>query len=110
MLQLPLDSRLERIHTTNMTAKPTNGRTPAPPTEADIQNRAEHHPPTPEIGRQHEKGREHVHRVMDFCRRGLPPSREQAIAMTKLEEAMMWANAGIARNHSQITPQMLSEE
>lgn len=28
----------------------------------------------------------------------LPSSREKALAFTKLEEAMMWANAAIARN------------
>ena len=28
----------------------------------------------------------------------VPSSREQAVAMTKLEEVVMWANAGIARN------------
>lgn len=27
-----------------------------------------------------------------------PPSREQSLALTKIEEAVMWANAGIARN------------
>lgn len=27
-----------------------------------------------------------------------PPSRELSLALTKLEEAMMWANAAIARN------------
>lgn len=27
-----------------------------------------------------------------------PKSREQSLAITKLEEAVMWANAGIARN------------
>ncbi len=27
-----------------------------------------------------------------------PPSREQALALTKLEEAIFWANASIARN------------
>ena len=26
-----------------------------------------------------------------------PPSREQSLAITKLEEAMFWANAAIAR-------------
>lgn len=27
-----------------------------------------------------------------------PPSREQSLAITKLEEAIFWANAAIARN------------
>jgi hypothetical protein len=27
-----------------------------------------------------------------------PPSREQSLALTKVEEAVMWANASIARN------------
>ena len=27
-----------------------------------------------------------------------PPSRERSLALTKLEECIMWANAGIARN------------
>jgi hypothetical protein len=33
-----------------------------------------------------------------------PPSREQSLAMTKLEEAVMWANAAIARNETAATP------
>ena len=28
----------------------------------------------------------------------VPPSRELSVALTKLEEAVFWANAGIARN------------
>jgi hypothetical protein len=32
--------------------------------------------------------------VMQFT----PPSREQSLALTKVEEAVMWANAAIARN------------
>jgi hypothetical protein len=32
----------------------------------------------------------------------VPAGRERALALTKLEEAMMWGNAGIARNHDAI--------
>lgn len=35
--------------------------------------------------------------VYDSC----PPSRERSIALTKLEEAVMWANAAIARNEKE---------
>ena len=31
----------------------------------------------------------------------VPVSREKSLAMTKLEECVMWANAGIARNEVQ---------
>jgi hypothetical protein len=33
-------------------------------------------------------------RILGSC----PPSRERSLALTKLEEAAMWANASIARN------------
>ena len=32
-----------------------------------------------------------------------PESREQSLALTKLEEAVMWANASIARNEKEKT-------
>lgn len=33
--------------------------------------------------------------VIDDC---VPDSREKSVAMTNLEQVVMWANAGIARN------------
>lgn len=30
-----------------------------------------------------------------------PPSRERSLALTKLEEVIMWANASIARNETE---------
>jgi hypothetical protein len=35
----------------------------------------------------------------------VPESREKALAYTNLEQAVMWANAGIARNENPIEPQ-----
>ncbi len=40
----------------------------------------------------------HVSRDLALCINDLcPDSREKSLAMTKLEEAVMWANAAIAR-------------
>lgn len=33
-----------------------------------------------------------------------PESRERSLALTKLEEAVMWANAAIARNEKEEVP------
>ena len=35
-----------------------------------------------------------AHLINDLC----PDSREKSLAITKLEDAIMWANASIARN------------
>ena len=39
-------------------------------------------------------GRAFAEMIESVC----PPSRERSLAITKLEEAVMWANASIARN------------
>lgn len=41
-----------------------------------------------------EKGKAFARLINELC----PPSRERSLAMTKLEECVMWANASIARN------------
>lgn len=41
-----------------------------------------------------EKAKELAYLIDGLC----PGSREKSLAMTKLEEASMWANASIARN------------
>lgn len=41
-----------------------------------------------------EKAKELAYLIKEF----VPDSREQSLAITKLEECSMWANAGIARN------------
>ena len=41
-----------------------------------------------------DKGRELADKIAAQC----PPSRERSLAITKVEEAIMWANASIARN------------
>lgn len=65
----------------------------------ELNHRFEHHPPSNEnVSLQHEMVREQCRKIADFMFKLLPPSREASLAITKLEEAMFWANASIARN------------
>lgn len=57
-----------------------------------------YHPPTGEEQVQRYvatrfSGRKLAEQILEFC----PPSRERSLALTKLEEVVMWANAAIAR-------------
>jgi antitoxin component of MazEF toxin-antitoxin module len=66
--------------------------------QAEIAKRFDHHQPTDEkIGIHMEARREYkelAHAMNDL----LPESREKSLALTALEESLMWANACIARN------------
>lgn len=73
----------------------------------DVLNwRFNHHPPSTQ-----ERADRHV-RVREACLSAAkeivettgPPTREQSTAISKLEEAMFWANAAIARNPSPLVP------
>ena len=63
-----------------------------------LENNFKHH--TPKEGQPEkytairEKSKELAYLIDDL----VPNSREKSVAMTKLEEVSMWANAGIARN------------
>jgi hypothetical protein len=64
----------------------------------DINNRFTYHAPKDDQPARYvtirEKGKELAIVITSLSQ----PSREQSLALTKLEEAIMWANAGIARN------------
>ncbi len=64
-----------------------------------LENRFRYHPPrTEEIKKDHERVRSIFFSVASEMDLGLPDCREKAVVMTKIEEAMFWANAAIARN------------
>ena len=54
--------------------------------------------PTAEHVQQIETVRDAIKAVHDTILATLPPSRERSLAITKLEEASMWANKGIVFN------------
>ncbi len=65
----------------------------------ELLNRFVHHPPKYEdTAKKHEEIRALLSAVANDFDQMLPESREKAITMTKLEEAMFWANAAVARN------------
>jgi len=64
----------------------------------DLDHRFAYHPPKDEFVRnQHEDVRAACQYVAQFFADTLPAGRERSLAITKLEEAMFWANAAIAR-------------
>ena len=72
---------------------------PAPFSQADIDNRFDYHPPaTPNQRDCHQYVRTQAKTFAQALVDAVPRGRELASALTALEEALMWANAGIARH------------
>lgn len=67
-------------------------------TIADIDNNFAYHAPAGDqakrYGQLRDSGKSFAKDVFIHC----PDSREKSIALAKIEEAVMWANAAIARN------------
>jgi hypothetical protein len=66
-------------------------------TPDDLRNRFAYHAPDDEKRKAHERVRELLHDTAAEINDLVPAGREQSLAVTHLEDAMMWANAGIAR-------------
>lgn len=64
----------------------------------DIKNNFKYHVPNSEQQSKYEEIRVLGRNLVEFILAGCPESRERSIALTKVEEAVMWANASIARN------------
>ena len=60
-------------------------------------NNFTYHKPTPEMVPVFQALRAYGRGLADYIADHVPAGREQATALTKLEEVVMWANAGIAR-------------
>lgn len=70
----------------------------------DIDNRFDYHPPKDnETVKEHEDVRSYCRNLAIAFDNILPVGREKSLAITKLEEAMFWANAAIARSKENVT-------
>lgn len=63
-----------------------------------IDNNFIYHPPKGTQAKRYEDMREHFREMAHYINTMCPNSREKALALTKLEESMFWANASVARN------------
>ena len=63
-----------------------------------IENAFTYHTPKDGQPEKQQAIREKAKELAYLIKELVPDSREQSLAITKLEECSMWANAGIARN------------
>jgi hypothetical protein len=63
-----------------------------------IENTFTYHPPKGNQQERYEEIRAKAKHLAYEIALSCPESRERALAMTNLEQAVMWANAAIARN------------
>lgn len=70
-----------------------------PRSTADIDNRFDFHPATTAEKRgDHTSVRNACKQLAHFLDANVPAGREKSLAITNLEQSMMWANAAIARS------------
>lgn len=65
----------------------------------ELRHRFKYHPPKNDETRElHEHVRQFIGDLAGWMNLNLPDGREKSLVFTHLEDAMMWANAAIARN------------
>ena len=74
--------------------------TPSERVAQQIENNFRYHAPVPELGQteRYVRLRDATGNLANLMATNCPESRELSVALTKLEEAVMFANAAIARN------------
>lgn len=71
------------------------------PTPEELKERFNYHrPPNERVTDAHDFARNTLHSTASVILDKLPEGREASVFLTKMEEAMFWANAAIARNHA----------
>ena len=67
-------------------------------THEELENRFTYHAPKEGQPERYERIRYKAKMFTAYINEHCPDSREKSVALTKIEEAVMWANAAIARN------------
>lgn len=67
-------------------------------TSEEIENRVNYHAPSPEGVQRHKALSEAAAFFLAAIETNVPDGREKALAFTNVEQAKMWASAGVARN------------
>lgn len=65
---------------------------------SDITNRFTFHPSTPTTASKYEAMRAKALELAAWMDENAPESRELSLALTNLDQAVMWFNASVARN------------
>ena len=76
----------------------------------DLENRFNYHAPSNEQIVIYTNLRNDFKQLAYIIESNTPKSREQSLALTKLEEALMWANAAIARNEGNVIQNKNAED
>jgi hypothetical protein len=71
---------------------------------ADVEHRFAFHPATEQTGPQHDAVRSAYRAMARYLVEAIPGGRHQSLALTSLQESMMWANAAIACDTVQDQP------
>lgn len=69
-----------------------------PLTNDEIQNRVTYHAPSPTGVERHKALSDGAAAFMKIVEETVPEGREKSLAFTNIEQAKMWASAGVARN------------
>lgn len=69
--------------------------------QQELAARFEYDPVSATRGEEYQVNRTKLLNVARHFHRALPAGREQSLAITKLEEALFWANAAIARREDE---------
>lgn len=75
--------------------------TPSPEMSERLERDFTYHAPLPHQPERYTRLRDAAKELARLIVTNTPPSREQSAALTKLEEAIFFANAAIARNETE---------